>query len=157
MCPFSFPLYGKPDKETEMIINNLIKDLKLDNYVFLKGMINNEDVPKLLMNAYMLLSSQRNTVRIKGGLSTKLGEYLASGVPTLVTNVGSIQEYIENGKHVFMVEPDNLEAFVEKMEYIINNYENALEVASKGRSLILNNYSEAVAAEKILKFIKHFV
>lgn len=147
-------LYGKPSNETKTILNNLISKLKLENRVIIKGRVNNTKVPEILEKAYILVSSQPDTVRASGGFPTKLGEYLASGTPTLLTNVGENASYVKHRVHLFFANPNNINDYAEELKYIIENYQEALDVAKNGKKYIYENYSHVVQGRKLLKFIK---
>ena len=103
----NFYLFGGSSKETKDKLEKLIFKLGLDNRVFLKGRISGPEVAKTLQKAKVLVSSQPNTVRAKGGFPTKLGEYLASGIPALFTDVGENSKYVKNGVHLFFVKAEN--------------------------------------------------
>lgn len=149
----NFNLYGVPSEKTYNYLHNLIVSLNLTNRVLIKGRIDAEQVPLILSKAYILVSSQPDTKRASGGFPTKLGEYLASGVPALLTDVGENSSYVNDGVHVFFTKPNDPEAYAKKMEYIINNYDVALQVAKNGKSFIRDNYSHIAMGQKIIDFI----
>ena len=149
----NFNLYGSPSEKTYNYLHNLIVSLNLTNRVFIKGKINAELVPSILSNAYILVSSQPDSKRASGGFPTKLGEYLASGVPSLLTDVGENSSYVKDGVHIFFTKPNNHEVYAKKMEYIINNYNLALKVAKNGQLYIRDNYSHHAMGQNIIHFI----
>jgi len=73
-------------------IKLLVSELKLDRRVVFFGFINGDKVPDLLINAKILCLARPNNKQAEGGFPTKLGEYLASGVPIVVTNIGEIRK-----------------------------------------------------------------
>lgn len=148
-------LYGTPSKENLLKLNRLIEDLKLQEHISFKGRIPSEEVPAVLRQAQILVSSQPDTVRAEGGFPTKLGEYLAMGIPTLISNVGENAFYVKAGQECFFAEPDNIEAYAEKLEYILSNYEEALIVADRGKQLIQNKYSHVSVGTNLIKFINN--
>ena len=149
-----FDLYGTPNEIDKKIIINLIKQHNLEDNVFFKGRINNDSVPETLIKYDILVSSQPETFRAQGGFPTKLGEYLMSGVPTLLTDVGEISQYIADGENAFMVESCSPEKYAAKIDYIINHYTEALQVAVTGRNYILNNFSCEKATLGFAEFIR---
>ena len=145
-------LYGAPSLQNRATITSLINVLNLENRVFLKGTVDFDQVPQLLAGAKVLVSSQPDTVRASGGFPTKLGEYLASGVPTLLTDVGENSKYVKDNVHVFFVEPNNYFSYAKRLEYILNNYPKANEIAQKGRQLIIDNFSSLTKGRELLFF-----
>jgi len=134
-------LYGIPSLKDRTILESLIAELDLSKRVFIKGRAGYIDVPVIMKKALILLSSQPDTLRAAGGFPTKLGEYLASGVPVLLTDVGEISKYITDGKHAWLVAPMNSIEYAKRIEYILNNYSKAKEIADQGRNYIFEKFS----------------
>ena len=150
-------LYGSPSNRTCEYLSRIINSMNLSERVFIKGRAEYEDVPKILVNAHILLASQPQTMRASGGFPTKLGEYLASGKPSIITRVGENDRYVKDGKHVYFVAPENIEAYADRISYILNNYDTAMLVAHEGRKLIIENYSQSANGLKLKQFIKSIV
>ena len=146
-------LYGSPSEKTSKKLNKLINTLKLQDKVFLKGRVSVNQVPKILKQAKILVSSQPNTIRASGGFPTKLGEYLASGTPALFTDVGENSRYVKNGVHLFFSEPENPHVYAEKIRYILSNYGESLKIAKKGKDFIYDNYSHITQGKKLIDFL----
>jgi glycosyltransferase involved in cell wall biosynthesis len=150
-------LYGSLDYKTIIILETLIHDLKLTGKVFIKGIANYYDVPVILKSAKVLVSSQPETIRASGGFPTKLGEYLASGVPSLITDVGENSKYVTDDTHIFLTKPHDHKAYSEKLSYILENYDHALEVAANGKEYLLNNCSYIIKGRELLEFIDNLI
>jgi glycosyltransferase involved in cell wall biosynthesis len=148
-------VYGNASGEDNKKLLDLIFKLGLKDRVILKGQVNGNEVPNILMNAKVLVTSQTNSLRIKGGLSTKLGEYLASGVPCLLTDVGQISKHVENNEHVFLVKPDSVHEYAETLNKILDDYAEAVCVAKKGQKYLFDNFSHIVMGKKLLDFIEN--
>ena len=82
------------------------------------------------------------------GFSTKLSDYLISGVPVLVTDVSDNSIYIRDGINGYLIPPGSMSALEAKLMEIIDNYNqssiliarNALETAA--RELDYRNYTD---------------
>jgi len=145
-------LFGAPSKKDKSYLINLINDLELKDSVMLK-FAKFEEVPMILKNSHILVSSQPNTKRAQGGFPTKLGEYLATGNPTLVTDVGEISKFVENNVNVFLAHTEDPIAFSNKLDYILNNYSQAKIIARKGKELIKEKYSARMVTKNIIEFV----
>lgn len=145
-------LYGKPSKNDETTLLKLVGELDLNDKVHF-DFATYAEVPSILKNAYILVSSQPDTLRAAGGFPTKLGEYLASGTPTLLTNVGEITDYVTHGKDLFLAQPNDPNDYAEKLDYIIKNYSHAKTISFSARELVSKNYSTKAAGKKILEFV----
>lgn len=124
---FIFDLFGICANENKASLMNFITNYNLSDSVTYKGLIKGEDVKNRLKEYDLLVLPRGNTKQNMYGFSTKLAEYLVSGVPTLLTDVSDNSLYIKDNFNGFIIPPDNEQAFVKKLDYIINNYENIAE------------------------------
>ncbi|MGN6639089.1 MAG: glycosyltransferase, partial [Mucilaginibacter sp.] len=150
-------LYGSPSAADFNTLESVISDLGLKDKVFIKGKISNDKVPAVLVNSYVLLSSQPATMRAQGGFPTKLGEYMAVGRPTLLTDVGEISKYITDGENAWLARPNDPDHFAEKLEYIINNYNEAMKVAENGKKYILQNFDYKIQVTRLVAFFTNLL
>lgn len=148
-------LYGQPSDTDLKIINQTIENCGVSNRVFIKGRCRYEDVPSILKQAHILVSSQPNTMRAEGGFPTKLGEYLASGIPTILTDVGEISQYVRDSIHVYLVPPEDPIKYAEKLDYMLSHYDVAKSVAKKGKDFILSKYDYKVVSKELLFFLEN--
>lgn len=146
-------LYGAPNRVDSTIIRDLISNLDLQDRVILKGRINNDMVPQVLVNAKVLVTSQPNTKRAEGGFPTKMGEYMMTGVPTLLTDVGEIKQYVQDGDTCYIAPPEDPEAYARKLDFILSNYSESLNVAVRAKQYIVDNYTSEKAGKAIVSFV----
>lgn len=146
-------LYGQPKEETLQFLKKIVKLQNIKDRVFFMGKVSSNLVPDILMNAEVLVSSQPNTLRASGGFPTKLGEYLATGVPTLLTDVGENSKYAKDNEHLFFAPPNDSKLYAEKISFILENYEEAKTIAGNGKNLVENNYSHIIMGLKLNDFI----
>ena len=132
---FHLYLYGNPNAKDKKVLESIIEQKNLKEYVTF-GFAQFTDVPIILSQADILVSSQPVTVRANGGFPTKLGEYLMSGTPVLLTDVGETSQFFKNGVHMYFAEPESPIDFADKLKFIIDNYNIALSVAAKGKKCI---------------------
>jgi len=95
---------GKDEHKLKQKVNQM----GLSNYVVFKGSKSRNEIPEILAISSILVLTRVKTARSDGGFPTKLGEYLASGKPVILTNVGEINEYIIDRVNAFLVEPNNI-------------------------------------------------
>lgn len=148
-------LIGDFDKlGSESVIMGLIDELGLGESVVLTGRVNADDMPKMLMGAQMLALSRPNNTQSQYGFPTKLGEYLATGKPVVVTKVGEIPLFLHDGENAFLANPDDVEDFANKLMEVASDYPTALKVAHKGKKMVYTEFSSKVQSEKLLDFIR---
>lgn len=76
-----------------------------------------------------------NNRQAKGGFPTKLGEYLATSKPVVLTKVGEIPLFLTDGVNAYLSEPDNAESFAKKLDEALSNQKEARKVGLNGRHL----------------------
>ena len=146
-------LYGNPSPSDKNKLQKIIIDNNLSKCVSF-DFVPYRDVPRRLKEADILVSSQPITKRAAGGFPTKLGEYLMTGKPVLLTDVGETSKFFSNHTQIFFAQPNSPEDFARELIYIFNNYTKALAVGKEGKTLIEKEFSHVIAGEKICNFIK---
>ena len=143
------------DKEYIKSLKELICDLGLSDSVVLTGYIHPDKIPSELYNSRLLVLSRPNTVQAQGGFPTKLGEYLATGIPVAVTSVGEIPYYLKDGKNAFMTEPDDIEGFANAMRRALKDDELSLKIGSTGRETAIVHFSHRSQGYVTSNFLKN--
>ena len=113
----------------------LIDEQGVKDRVVFTGQVFPEEMPKLLVNARILALARPNNLQAQNGFPTKLGEYLSTGNPAVVTAVGEIPLFIKDGYNAYLSAPDNPEAFAKKLGQVADNYDEAIEVGKRGKEL----------------------
>ena len=138
----------------ESYLNSLkqkVADLGLKNVVFY-GKVSRDEMPSLLLNAKALLLARPSSLQATGGFPTKLGEYLATGKPVVVTAVGDIPLYL-NRTNSYIVQPDDNELFAAAINEILDNYDKALEVGKEGKKLADTVFNAKVQTDRLDKYL----
>jgi glycosyltransferase involved in cell wall biosynthesis len=114
--------YGTIYKPEREVIEKLFSSL--DGAVFYHGVLTNEQARDAMKTFHLLVSARRLITQTKYGFSTKLAEYMSSGVPILVTNIGDNSLFIKDGENGYLAEPGSTNDFKEKLRMLIKEYEN---------------------------------
>jgi glycosyltransferase involved in cell wall biosynthesis len=134
---------------TAQKIKSLLQKSGIENKVILTGSVKREDIPKFLVNSDILALARPANKQAEGGFPTKLGEYLATGNPVVVTNVGEIGLFLKDKKNAFVAEPDNAKKFSEKLrEALIND--DSPQIGIEGKKLVYDEFNYLTQA-KILE------
>jgi len=129
-----------------------VTSLGCKNIIFY-GRANRDEIPMLLKNAKILALARPSSLQATGGFPTKLGEYLSTGNPTVVTSVGDIPNYLNN-ENSFIVKPDDNKQFAGKIIEVWQDYPRAKEIASKGKMVVKKVFDYRVQARRLHHFIK---
>lgn len=120
------------------------------------GLASREEIPQLLVNAKALALARPSSLQSTGGFPTKLGEYLSTANPVVVTAVGDIPRFLDDSNS-FIVKPDNNAAFAEQIVRIFDDYATAVEVGKKGRVVAEQNFNYRVQSPRIHSFIQELL
>lgn len=131
----------------------LTSKLNLENNIVFTGRVSRDDMPKYLCNARALLLSRPTSLQAQGGFPTKLGEYLATGKPVVITKVGDIPKYLKDGKNAFLAEPDDIGSFAEKLDYVLSNPEQARLAGMEGKKLTDGVFNYLTQSKQIVEFL----
>lgn len=129
---------------TPTIIDELkqkVTEIGLKDKVVFTGQILSSEMPSILVNARILALARPNNLQAQNGFPTKLGEYLATGNPVVVTKVGEIPNFIHHMENGFLAEPDNASDFAENLLWVADHYEDAKKIGMKGQLLSDNCFS----------------
>ncbi len=146
-------LFGTPSEKDLDAIRRCIEDTGTKEKVFIKGRVDFGQVPQILANAQILVTSQPITKRAEGGFPTKMAEYMMSHTPMIVTDVGEIHNYIHDGETAFMVKPCDPDAYAEKLRYIIQHPDIAKVVATKAYKYAKENFCAKPVTQGLIEFL----
>ena len=128
----------------------LIETLGIKGQITFTGEVSAKDMPQILKDAELLVLARPNNIQAKYGFPTKLGEYLLTGNPVVVTNVGDIPFYLKDGESALISEPEDLESISNKIIWALDNPEEATIIGNKGRDVALQEFNPTHEAIKIL-------
>ncbi len=118
-------------------LKRLSDKLGLADRVQLLGGRTREQVPLFLCGASLLVLARPNSKQAEGGFPTKLGEYLATGNPVIVTDVGEISSYLKDGLNAYIIKPGEIEQLVIKLRLVLKNMTEAYKIGQEGKRTAL--------------------
>jgi len=150
---FKLQLVGSLHNEsTRLNLRSLVQKLNINDKVIFTGRIRRDNIPEYLCNSDFLVLARPNNKQAEGGFPTKLGEYLATGKPVVVTNVGEISNFLIDQKNAFVAEPDSAEKFANKLREALLN-KNSSQIGLEGKKLVHNEFHYLTQAKELEKFI----
>ena len=148
-------IIGKTPDPNEINSNlELIKRLGIEDRIVFTGLVKADQMPQLLKNATALVLARPNNMQAQNGFPTKLGEYLLSENPVIITKTGDIPLFLKDGFSALLCEPGNCEEIANKIIWVINNHEDAMVIGKQGKEIALAHFNCKIEAEKILKVIR---
>jgi L-malate glycosyltransferase len=89
------------------------------------------------------------------GLSGRLVEAMASGLPVAAADVGKARDLIVHRENGFLVPPRNAKALADAIIKVHFDRNLAARLAAKGRETVLERYSEGSMARRIIGVYEH--
>ncbi|MBE0655416.1 MAG: glycosyltransferase family 4 protein [Bacteroidales bacterium] len=147
-------LVGKADTvQDEHYFRNMVADLNIKEKVIFTGKIPRDIVPSYVCNAHVLALARPRSIVADAGFPSKVSEYLSTGIPVVVTNVGEIPVYLTDNQNAFLSEPDSAEEFAAKLKAVLYNYPHAREVGLKGQEIALGEFNYLFQAQRIIGYL----
>lgn len=117
------------------------------------GRIENKYVMQRLEGCDLLVLSRPDNFQNKYGFPSKLPEYLATGVPVLVSRVSDIPDYLVDGESAYLLDSVEPAHIASRIEYVMDHYEEAKKVGLGGLEVARNVFSNKVQGRRLLDFI----
>jgi len=152
---FELHLYGPISKnEAQILSNDLPLKYGIKKNIIYHGIVEQSILIRKLRENHLLILPRPLNLQTKYGFSTKLSEYLISGIPVLVTDVSDNSMYIRDGYNGFIVEPGDYKKMAEKIIYIISNYKSIKDTVGKNAYLTAKEcFNYVNYSKKIYNFI----
>ena len=148
-------IIGKtPSKEQKFGNMELVKSLGLKDRVVFTGIVKAVDMPLLLKNAEVLALDRPDNLQAKYGFPTKLGEYLLTSNPVVVTAVGDIPKFLKDGVSALIAKPCDGEDFSSKLIWALTHKDEATRIGREGYSVAMEHFNSFTEAQKMVKFLK---
>lgn len=144
-----FNLYGAISNEKEFY--RLVSFYNLHDIIKYHGRIEHSLIPSVLNKQDLLVLPRADTLSNKHGFSTKLSEYLVSGVPVLVTDVSDNLVYLTPGTDCLLASFDSSDSFANQIETLIINYEIMAKELADNAFITANNSFNYLSHSKRLK------
>lgn len=133
---------------------SLIESLGIKEKVYFTGYVTADTMPQLLTDATVLALARPKNVQADYGFPTKLGEYLLTGNPVVITKVGDMPKFFSDEENALLAEPNNPQDFANKIIWCFNNPCKAKEIGDKGKHLALKEFNCITETKKIIKRIR---
>ena len=147
-------IIGQPcDDSVKEKITLMCHELGINNRIVMTGIVKSSQIPQLLKNAEVLLLNRPKNIQNDNGFPTKLGEYLLTKNPVVVTNVGDISSFLIDGENALIASPNSDEEFANKICYLLNHKEYANKIGNAGYLTAISHFNSVIETRKLLKYM----
>lgn len=130
-----------------------ITHFNITDKVIFTGLIERDMMPVVLCNAEILVVSKPDNEQNSGNFPIKIGEYLATGVPVVVTSVGEIPMFIKDGVSGYLAEPGSATSFAKKMEEALANPGQSKAIGQNGKKIAQEMFDYKIQASVMAGYI----
>ena len=149
-------IIGKvPNKKDYSGNIQLIEELGIEDKIVFTGVVTADKMPQLLKDAEVLALARPDNLQAKYGFPTKLGEYLLTENPVVVTSVGDIPTFLKDGESALISEPSNARMFADKLLWALENSGDASKIGKAGAEIALNCFNSEIETKKIVNVLFH--
>lgn len=117
------------------------------------GYLEDEEYFRLLRQADVLCMTRTGSAYANAGFPFKLGEYLASGNPVIVTDVSDVTAYLEHMKDAIIIEPDSVEGIHDALVYCREHPEVVTRIGESGKLKAERYFSPAAGGKTLLDLL----
>ncbi len=130
------------DGPLKVQLEDLIKELNIQDNVKILGWKNQEEIVELLKDTDILIApSITGTDGEQEGIPVALMEALAQGLPVLSTQHSGIPELIQDGESGFLVREGDVDALAERLEFFLVHPETWSKMGRAGREHVEKYYN----------------
>lgn len=129
-----------------------IKRARIESKVKFTGYISEQELSLLTTTAKILVLAKPYNRQNKYNSATKVGEYLITGQPIILSKADTACDFLSDNLDVFMVEP-NVDELTEKLKYVIENYGEAIKVGQRGKITALNKFEYTSQIKNLSDFL----
>jgi glycosyltransferase involved in cell wall biosynthesis len=146
-------LVGNNNKAAIQDTLQAIENFGVQDKVIFTGLVERDMMPVILCNAQILVVAKPDNEQNSGNFPIKIGEYLATGVPIVVTSVGEIPQFVKDGESGYLAQPGSAEDFAKKMQEALSNPQQAVLAGQKGKTIALNQFHYKIQAKIMADYI----
>ena len=147
-------IIGKTPSKEQLFGNlELVKNLGVEDKVVFTGMVKAKDMPRLLKNAEILALDRPDNLQAKYGFPTKLGEYLLTKNPVVVTSVGDIPKFLKDRESALIAKPSKADDFASKLIWLLTHKEEGIRIGYAGYKVAREHFDYFTETKKIVDFM----
>jgi len=155
-CPIKMIVAGKTDvwPEGRAFRRQVALDPQLRARVTITGYLSDAEFEEHVAAADAFLLLHDDSWESRACFPTRLGEYLLTGKPVIVSGVGDIPQYLRNGIDAVLLSPrNNEEELALAIERLVNNPEFAEQLGATGRARALELFSAVKLGAQLNTFL----
>lgn len=146
-------LAGKPSQSGYLgVVMKLTADLGLENRVRVLGYLAANEFAQHRAASIMFVLPKPDNFQARYSMPSKLAEYLMTGRPVIVSEMGDLRDYLESGVSAYFVPPGSVVDTAAAMTYVLTHPDEARAVGAAGRTVAVEVFHYRVNALRLAAF-----
>lgn len=152
--PVKLYLVGRGIKEDMDRIYTLISELGLNEQIELPGFVNEEELNIYYTQSDLLCMIREESHFANSGFPFKLGEYLSTGKPVLVTPSSDIESFLQNKISAIIIKDSSPINIAEGIIFALQNPSLLYEIGQRGKKIWDEEFNSHNNSLKLLSFFR---
>lgn len=131
----------------------LAQELGISDRVVFTGTVPSDKIPQMLKNAEILALARPDNVQAKYGFPTKLGEYLLSENPVVLTDVGDVKMFLKDGDSAYIAQTNDENEFASKLAYALAHPVESEAIGKKGAAVAKKHFNSNNESQKLYNIV----
>lgn len=149
---------GSIDKSPDRIaIKQIIAERHLENNVQFLGYLSQEDIRRYIKGASLFIINKLDNLQNQYCFATKLGEYLLSGNPVLMTDIGEATLYLTNQESAYIVKHDSKDNLAVALVSALTDKGASCNIGRNGLSVANENFTCVAVSLKLKRYLDKLV
>lgn len=137
-------------------INKIIREYNIEDRVHWLGFIPKQEVDNYRKGTLLGILNKPSNWQNDYNFPTKLGEYLAAGVPVIASRTGELGRYLEDDRTAYLIDANDSEQIASNILRILENQQMAKEIGLNGKKMAMEHFYYKNYIKAISNFFFHF-
>lgn len=131
-CIIQLYATGNMNYDNHPEIQKVVTKYGIENQIHFVGLLSENDLKRYQVGATLFIINKHESFQNQYCFATKIGEYLLSRRPIIMTNVGEATRYFVDNENAYIVNPEQPELIADKIFDILLNQEKSQNIANNG-------------------------
>ena len=132
----------------------LIDKYDLNDKVTYTGYLSTEELRDRLSRASLVVINKKFTQQNHYCFSTKLGEYMASAKPVIITRIGEAMNWLVDGDNAYIIEPEDNDALSKAVCHVFNHLDEAKAIGKRGQEFCRTHFDYRAQSKTLCGFMQ---
>jgi len=144
-------------KDITKRIEDIIRENKLQTKVIFLGDLDENTLLSYQSHCSMLVLNKVDSVQNRYNFATKLGEYMALGIPIITSQIGEVTHYLSDEVSCLYIDSKNPKDIAAAMIRILKDEDLAHNLGQEGKRIAEDEFDYAKQSKRISEFFSNLL